>query len=152
VYIANKAPSRENIARAILTDGRLKCNVSLGNPKIPFNEFVREHKKGKLFISSAAGGFTDERKQYLFSIAGIIQHQTDQLVLHELIHFKNCLKIDEYPTKEQLDTIVEICNHKELLYQIYKNGYDFMKTYYSKEYIATDILNKIKTELCTTTV
>lgn len=151
VYIANEAPSRNKIAQALLDDGRLKCYIALGQEKIPFNDFVDNHTRGKLFISSAAGGYTDERKQYLFSIAGVIQHQTDQLVLHELTHLRNCLKIDEYPTKEQLDTIVEICNHKELLYQIYKNGYDFMKKYYSKEYIATDILNKIKTNLCHTT-
>jgi hypothetical protein len=147
IFIANHSASREAIANALFNYGKLKCKISLGEPKISFEDFVKEHKRGKLFISSGAGGYTDERKQFLFSIAGIIQEQTDQLVLHELCGYENCIKINNPPTKDDLDFIYETVNSKDWLYQTYKLGYDFMKTYYSKEYIANDILNKIKKHL-----
>lgn len=146
-YIANTAPSREEIAKAFREDGRINCHISLGATKMPFNEFVSQHKKAKLFISSGAGGYTDERKQCLFSIAGIIQERTDQLVLHPLTHLDNCLKIDSPPTKQDLDIIFEVVNDKEKLYEIYRSGIDFMKTYYSKEYIATNIIETISKSL-----
>lgn len=148
VYISNTAPSREAIGKAILEDGRLKCHVSLGAKKLPFDEFVNWHKRGKLFISSGGGGYTDERKQNLFSIAGIIQEETDQLLLHPFSNLENCIKIQSPPTKEDLDTIYEVVNNKEWLWNIYKNGYDFMKQYYSASYIASDILSKIEKHLC----
>jgi hypothetical protein len=146
VYIANHSASREAIAKAIFDYGKIKIKFSLGEQKIPFEDFVKEHKRGKLFISSGAGGYTDERKQFLFSIAGIIQERTDQLLLHEL-PLTGCIYIGSPPTIENLDLIYNIVNDKECLYKIYENGYNFMKTYYSKEYIANDILNKIKKHL-----
>jgi hypothetical protein len=122
-FVANHAPSREKIANALLQDGRLKCHISIGATKIPFNDFVNQHKRAKLFISSAAGGFGDERKQALFSVSGIISQRTDQLLLHDFTHLENCLKIDSPPTKKDIDTIYETVNDKERLYEIYKNGY-----------------------------
>lgn len=146
-YIVNHSPSRQRIADAIREDGRLKCNFRIGMQKIPFNDFLNEHRRAKLFISSGAGGYTDERKQLLFSIAGLIQEETDQLLLHPFTNEENCIKISSNPTQEELDLIFAIVNDKERLYRIYKSGYDFMKTYYSKEYIASYILEKIKEHL-----
>lgn len=146
-YIANYSPSRQRIADAIRADGRLKCNFRIGMQKIPFNDFLNEHRRAKLFISSGAGGYTDERKQLLFSIAGLIQEETDQLLLHPFTNEENCIKISSNPTQEELDLIFAIVNDKERLYRIYKSGYDFTKTYYSKEYIASYILGKIKEHL-----
>lgn len=143
VFIANHSPSREAIAKAIQEDGRVKYKISIGEKKIPFNEFVDEHRKGKLFISSGAGGYSNERPQCLFSIAGMIQENTDQLLLHEYTDLENCIKIESPPTQKDLDKIFEIINNKDYLYKIYLNGFNFIKTYYTKEYIATDILNKI---------
>lgn len=147
VFIANYSPSRQKIAEALQADNRLRTFISIGAKKRDFNDFVNWHKRGKLFISSGAGGFTDERKQNLFSIAGLIQEETDQLLLHPFTHLENCIKISTPPTKQELDTIYEVCNDKERLYEIYKNNYNFMKTYYSKEYIASNILERIKQHL-----
>jgi hypothetical protein len=146
-YIANSAPSRDSIANALIEDGRLKCYISIGEKKIPFEEFVKQHKRAKFFISSAAGGYTDERCQCLFSVAAIIRQRTDQWLLHDFTHLDNCLRIDAPPIKEDLDTIVEIVNDKDRLYEIYLSGYNFMKTYYSKEYIAGNILETIEKHL-----
>tara|TARA_R110000868_G_scaffold243012_1_gene498714 strand:+ start:390 stop:1274 length:885 start_codon:yes stop_codon:yes gene_type:complete len=146
-YIANQSPSRDAIAKALLEDGRLKCYILIGGKKLEFSDFLKRHKNAKLFISSGAGGFTDERVQCLFSVAGIIRERSNQLLLHDFIHQENCLRIDNPPTKQDLDNIFEVVNNKERLYEIYKNGYDFVKKFYSKEYIATNILETIKKHL-----
>lgn len=133
VYIANGAPNRERIAEALRQDGRLKCLIKLGEPKLPFDEFLALHKRGKFFISSAAGGYTDERVQCLFSIAAIIRQRTDQWVANDFSHLENCLRIDSPPTEQDLNDLYEICNNKEKLYQIYLDGVTFVKQYWSAE-------------------
>jgi len=141
--IANHSPSREQLAKCLLDDGRLKCNISLGQKKIPFNDFINEHRKSKMFISCGAGGYTDERVQALFSICGIIRENTDQLLLHDFTDFVS-FKISNPPTKKELDKLVDIVNNKGKLYQNYINGFTFVKTYYTKEYIAKSISEIVK--------
>jgi hypothetical protein len=143
VFIANESPSRDAIAKALRSGGRLNCFISIGAEKLPFVEFLRIHKLGKLFVSSGAGGFTDERKQCLFSVSGLIQEDHNQLLAHPFTNLVNCIKISNPPTKEELDTIVEVVNNKEKLYEIYKNNYTFMKRFYSEEYLSQYILDKI---------
>jgi hypothetical protein len=144
VFIANSAPSREAIATALREDGRLSYYISLGAPKIEFTDFVNKHRNGKMFISSAAGGFTDERCQHLFSVAAIIRQRNDQVLLHDFTHFDNCVRIDSPPTKEQIDMILSVVNNKEELYEIYKAGYEFMTTHYSPQAIATNIYETVR--------
>lgn len=145
--IANTSPARESIRRGIEADGRLKCLFRVGQTKIPFNDWLNQHRMAKLYISASGGGFSNERPQHLFSIAGLIQEDTDQLLLHPFTSEINCIKISPNPTKEELDLIFAVVNDEECLHRIYKSGYDFMKTYYSKEYIASYILGKIKEHL-----
>lgn len=147
VFIANQSPSRDRIAKALRNDIRLNCFISIGADKLPFEEFLRIHKLGKLFVASGAGGFSDERKQCLFSIAGLIQEQTDQLLLHPFSHLENCLKIRSSPIKENLNTIFEVVNNKEKLYQIYTNVVNHVKKFYSEEYISRYILQTIMNNL-----
>jgi len=145
-YIANQSPSRDAIAKALMEDKRLKCDILIGGKKLEFTDFLNRHKNAKLFISSGAGGFTDERVQCLFSVAGIIRERSDQVLLHDFVHQETCLRIDNPPTKEDLDAIFEVVNDKQKLYDIYKSGYHFVKKYYSEEYIATYILETLKKE------
>jgi hypothetical protein len=147
VFVANHSPPRQAIADALLNDSRLRCYISLGQPKIPFDDFVKLHKRGKFFVSSGAGGYSNERPQYLFSIAAMIQEKTDQLLLHPHTD-NNCLLISNTPTKDDLDRIYNTVNNKQSLYELYLSNQDFMKKYYSAEYIAADILNKIENHLC----
>lgn len=142
-FIANESPSRKAIEKAIIDDGRFMYITRIGEKKLEFSDFLNMHKKAKLFINSGAGGFTCERPQLLFSIAGMIRERTNQVLLHEFTHLENCLQIDAPPTKKQLDDIFCVVNDKEYLYKIYRNGYSFTKEFYSKEYIANDILKKI---------
>lgn len=141
--ICNTSPSRESIARAIESDSRLSSIVRIAAPKIPFDNWVDAHRKAKLFVSASGGGFSNERPQNLFSVSAMIQEKTDQLLLHPFTHMENCIKISSTPTKTELGIIYEVTHSKDLLYEIYSNNYQFMKKYYSAEYIATDILNKI---------
>lgn len=146
-FIANSAPSRQAIADAFIADGRMKCIISLGANKLPFDDFVREHKRAKCFVSSAAGGFTDERMQCLFSVAAPIKQINEQLLLHPYVAGENCLGISTPPTKEELDVIYETVNDKQKLYNIYSRSHFHMKSYYTPEYIAGDIVSKIEKHL-----
>lgn len=145
--IANTSPSREAIRKALQADGRLRCLLRVGHTKIPFNDWLNQHRLAKLFVSASGGGYSNERPQHLFSIAGIIQEETDQLTHHQWVHGYDCLKISSPPTQEELDTINAFVNDKELLYSIYLRGYQSMKQHYSASFIANFILEKIKQHL-----
>lgn len=147
VWIANTAPQREMFKKILEGDGRLKTKIILGAEKISLQGWINAHKCGKMFVSWSAGGFGDEKIQHLFSVAAIIKEANNQLFLHDFTHLENCIRPNPNPTKEDIDTIVEIVNDKERLYEIYKNGYDFVKKYYRKEYIASNILETIKKHL-----
>lgn len=142
-FVANSSPNREKAKQILEADGRLKCNIVLGSEKIPFINWINEAKNAKFFITCSAGGFTDERMQALFSVAAQIREDTDQLLLHDFTHGENCIKIRREPTKQDIDTIYDIANNKERLYDIYLNCAEFVKKYYTREYIANDILQKI---------
>jgi len=147
VWVANTAPQREKLKNILEKDGRLKTKIILGAKKLPLQDWINAHRQGKMFISWSAGGFGDEKIQHLFSVAAIIKENNNQLFLHDFTHLENCIRPNPNPTKEDVDKIVEIVNNKETLYEIYKNGYDFVKKYYSKEYIASNILETIKKHL-----
>lgn len=142
-FVANSSPNRERLKQILEADGRLKCNIVLGAEKIPFKSWIEEAKKAKFFVTCSGGGYSDERMQALFSISAQIREDTDQLLLHDFTHGENCIKISREPTKQDLDTIYDIANNKERLYDIYLNCIEFVKKYYTKEYIAQDVLRKI---------
>lgn len=143
-WIANNSPSRTAIADAIKNYGGLKCNIRLGEPQIPFNDWVSENKKAKLFISAGAGGYTDQKTQALFSIAGIIREDNDQWLPRQFTHRLNCIIMESPPKWYTLDGILEVVRDKEWLYEIYKNGYSFMKNHYTEEAVSDYILDKLE--------
>lgn len=143
-FIANSAPQREKLKEILEADGRLKCNIILGQPKIPFEAWLGEHRKAKMFITWSAGGWTDERVQALFSISAQIREDTDQLLLNDFTDMVNCVKLQSVPTNSDIDTLVSIVNDKQALHDIYINGYNHVKEYYSHEYLATNVLGILK--------
>jgi hypothetical protein len=146
VFIANSAPQREYI-KTVLEGTGLKCNIILGAQKIPFNDWVNEHKKGKLFMTWSAGGFTDERAQALFSVAAMIKEDNDQLLLHPFTNSVNCVSLSSNPTKQELDYLRLVCGNKDELYKIYKGCYEYMVAFYNSVYIANNILDLIEQHL-----
>jgi len=143
VWIANTAPQREHLKKVLEVNSKLKCKIILGAEKIPLQDWIDAHKQGKMFVSWSAGGFGDEKIQHLFSVAAIIKENNNQLFLHDFTHLENCIRPNPNPTREDIETIIEVVNDKSRLYEIYKNGCDFVKKYYSKEYIASNILETI---------
>jgi len=141
VWIANTAPQREALAKALIEEPRLKCNIILGATKIPYHDWIAEHRKGKLFISCSAGGYSNECVQSLFSVSGHLRERTDQLLANPFTDLVNCIETDAPPTKEDLDKIVEVVGNKRKLYNIYLNGYNHVKKYYSEEYMADYVLD-----------
>lgn len=143
VWIANTAPQREHLKKVLEINAKLKCKIILGAKKIPLQDWIDAHKQGKMFVSWSAGGFGDEKIQHLFSVAGIIKENNNQLFLHDFTHLENCIRPNTEPTREDIQTIVDVVNDKSRLYEIYCKGYEFVKKHYSKEYIANDIFKKI---------
>lgn len=145
-FIANSAPQRESIAKALLADKKLKCKISLGEKKIPFDDWVNEHRQAKLFVSASGGGFSNERPQHLFSISGMLQEKTNQLLLHPFTNSVNCVTISEHPTEQEMDYLKLVVNNKQELYKIYKGCIDHMKSFYTREYFANYVLSILKQE------
>ena len=143
VWIANSAPQRETLAKALRLDARLKVNIILGAKKIPYQDWIDEHKKGKLFISCSAGGYSNECVQSLFSVAGHIKERNDQLLAHPFTNGINCVSISEQPTKQEIDYLRLVVGNKDELFKIYKGCYDHMKAHYTKEAISNYILATI---------
>jgi len=141
VWIANTAPQREALAKALREEPRLKCNIILGATKIPYHDWIAEHRKGKLFISCSAGGYSNECVQSLFSVSGHLRERTDQLLANPFTDLVNCIKTNAPPTKQDLDKIVDVVSSKEKLYDIYLKGYNHVKKYYSEEYMADYVLD-----------
>jgi hypothetical protein len=142
VFIANSAPQREYI-KTVLEGTGLKCNIILGAQKIPFKDWVNEHKRGKLFMTWSGGGATDERKQALFSVAAMAIEDTNQLLAHPFTNSENCVSLSANPTKQEIDYLKLVCNNKGELYKIYSGLNYHMKKYYQADTIANSILDKI---------
>ena len=146
-WYANSSPTRIAIAKAFQEDGRFKCNFKIGEPKIPFENWLAECKKSKLFIKASAGGYSDERLQALFSLSAMALERNDQLLASPFTHLQNCINFDSPPTKKDLDTIYELLNDKHKLLSIYANCYSFVKKNYSAEAFGKYYLEKITKHL-----
>lgn len=143
VFIANDAPQRQHIKKILELNAKLKCKIILGAEKIPFDQWVAEHKKGKLFIKWSAGGYGCEKMHNLFSIAAMIKEDNDQLLAHPFTNSVNCVSLSSNPTRQELEYLRLVVGNKEELYKIYMGCYEHMKKYYTAEAIAKDILEKI---------
>lgn len=141
-----ESPARKNIIDAILRDGRLKVNYKWldHTQRLPYNQWLDEHRKAKLYISCQGGGFTDERPNQLFSIAPMLKVNSNHSPAHPFTDGINCIEIEERPTDEDIEKVLDIINHKEWLYDIYINGISHTKRYMSAEATAEYVLDKIR--------
>lgn len=143
-FVANSAPQREAVKKAFEEDGRFKCNIVLGAGKIPFNEWKAQCRQAKAFLKISGGGYSCERMQALWATSLMVMEDTDQLLAKPFLQALNCIKIDVPPTKFQLDCIYGILNNPRELFYLYHNQYNFVKQFYSAEYISNNILETIK--------
>jgi len=142
-FLANSAPQREVIKKAFEEDGRFKCNIVLGAPKIPFNEWKDMCRQSKAFLKISGGGYSCERLQALWATSLMIMEDNNQLLDASFTHALNCIKINTPPTAQQLNDIYSVLKDQRSLYYIYHNQYNFVKQHYSKEAIAGGMLEKI---------
>lgn len=147
-FIANESPQRKNVVKG-LQDAGFKMDVHWTNEKgkIPHDEWLGRHRQAKLFISADGGGFTDERIQQLFSVSGILRQKNNHLQAHPFVPYANCLEVSEHPTEEEINGIREVLNDKNYLHEIYLDGIEHMKTYYSERARAKYILEIIEKHL-----
>lgn len=147
-FVANSAPQRESVKKAFEEDGRFKCNIVLGAPKIPFDEWKDMCGQSKAFLKISGGGYSCERLQALWATSLMIMEDTDQLLAHPFTQALNCIKISPTPTPQELTDIYNVLKNQRALYYLYQNQYNFVKEHYSKEAISKDILEKITQHLC----
>lgn len=114
-------------------------------------EWLKEHGRAKMYLTGTGGGFSDERSHQLYSVSACLRLRSDHLLPYPFTDMFNCVEVgdmwgqisdsDFYKLKGLL------YENEDKLYDIYVNGYNFMKEYYSPEsrakYILTTILNNL---------
>lgn len=143
--ISVESPTRRNVINGLLKDGRLNVRFEFldHTQRLQYQQWVNEHRKAKLYISCDGGGFSNERPQQLFSIAPMLQNKSDYTPCKPFTDLKNCIEINEHPTKRDIDKILKVVNDKDKLYDLYLNHYCHVKNFYSEEWIANYILKTI---------
>lgn len=144
--ISVESPTRRSVINGLLKDGRLKVNFQFldHTERLPYQQWVNEHRQAKFYISCDGGGFSNERPQQLFSVAAMLQNRNDYLPCNPFTDLLNCIEINEHPTKEDIGKVLEIVNDKHRLYEIYMDGVRHIKNFYSPESISNYVLSKIK--------
>ena len=140
-----EAPIRKSMIDAIIKDGRLKVNHKFldHTQRLPYEQWVNEHRKAKLFISADGGGYTNERPNQLFSVAAMLKNKTQHIPAASFSDLVNCIEINPEPTKEDIDKIIDVIENKDWLYDVYMEGIKHMKKYCSPEAVASRVLKII---------
>lgn len=141
-FYGNTSPQRENVCREL--SKHFKCDFNLGQPKIEHNEWLNRAMKSKLFLTADGGGFSDERAYQLITISPMLRQKNNHLQSHPFSDCINCLEVSEQPTQEEIEGIKAVLNDPEYLFEIYEEGINHMKEYYSEEARANYILSIIK--------
>lgn len=143
--ISVESPARRNVVDGILKDGRLKLHYKFldHTQRMSHEQWITEHRKAKLYISSEGGGTTNERPNQLFSVSAQLRVQNNHLPANELTDGINCLEISEHPTDEEIEKVVDIVNDKGWLWDIYCGGLELTKEKLSGEAVANYVLKII---------
>jgi len=145
-FMGTESPVRTNLINGLMADGRLKLNCEYRDHTQRFSkysQFIDEHRKAKLYLSCDGAGFTNERPNQLFSVSAMLKNKNQHKAANPFTDLQNCIEINEPPTKEDIDKVLEVINDKDKLYDIYLNGYCHTKNFYSEEWAANYILKKI---------
>ncbi len=146
--ISAESTIRRNLVDGILKDGRLNLNYKFidHTQRMPYHEWIAEHRKAKLYINCEGGGMTTERPNQLFSCAGLLQVVGNHIPAHPFTDGINCLEISENPTQEDIEKIVDIVNDKDWLWDIYTNGISHTKKYLSDAAVSKYVLKILGNE------
>jgi hypothetical protein len=144
-FLGTESPSRKRVIDAIIKDRRLKLYWKFVDysKRQPYNEWLNEHRKAKLYLSCEGGGFTNERPNQLFPIAPMLKLNSNHLPANHFTDGINCIEIEENPSEEDIEKVVDIINDKDWLYDIYMNGINFTKEKLNQEAVANYVLKTI---------
>ena len=144
--ISVESPARRNVVDGILKDGRLKLNYKFldHTERMPYDQWVNEHRKSKLYISCEGGGYSNERPNQLFSVAGQLNVTSNYSPANKMKWGVECLEISEYPTKEEIDEILEVIMDEDWLFDVYTGGVEFTKEKLSEKSVSEYVLNTLK--------
>lgn len=143
-FIGNTSPTRNNAVRGLLNSGEFKIKSIFPQTRLPHNEWLEFHKQSKLFLEACGGGFGSERPYQLITISPMLKVRNTQLIKNDFIDGEDCLMINEFPTKEDIQKVREVLNDPFTLHSIYTKGVEKMKRYFNAEYRANYILETIK--------
>ncbi|HEY6437887.1 MAG TPA: hypothetical protein VIY47_14950 [Ignavibacteriaceae bacterium] len=142
-FIGTPSPTRENVINGILKDGRLKLHYEYRDHTRRYSNYEQwlyEHRKAKTYLNCDGAGFTNERSNQLFSIAPMLRVINNHKPANALEDGINCLEINEHPTADDIEKVVDILAHKEWIYDIYIDGINLMKTKCSYEGVSDYVL------------
>lgn len=141
-FVGNISNEREMVCNEL--SKHFKCDFVLGQERIPHDEWLNRARQSKMFLTADGGGWSDERAFQLITLAPMLKQKNNMVEYVELIDGKECWKIQPNVPPTDIEDLKILLNDKEFLYEIYLNGVDKMKKYYSQEARSKYILDKIK--------
>lgn len=142
-FIGNTSPTRENVIKDL--KDHFKCDFSLGQERLPHEEWLNRHRQSKMFLEACGGGFGSERPYQLITIAPMLRVHSNHLIHEDFLDGEDCWEINEIPSEVNIESLKFLLN-SQVLYQIYLKGIERMKTYFNEEYRANYILSVLKQE------
>jgi len=135
--LANIALPRALSMLSLYRDGRLRldCDIVVHYRRVDYNEWLNRHRQAKLYLDADAS-LGSERSLRLFSIAPRLRVRSDHRVPFPLIDMLHHVQIGDYDghiSKEDVDKVLTVVNDPGLLYRIYVDGAQHMRTHYSLE-------------------
>jgi len=144
-FIGNVSTTRANMLTGLLKYKTLHidCHWTNEKGKIPHEEWLNRSRGAKLFVSCCGGGFSDERPYQLTTIAPMLKNKSNHLQPHPFTDMVNCVEVDEVPTEKDIEKILSVLNDENKLFEIYSNGAEHLKKYYTEEGRANYILKTL---------
>ena len=148
-FLGEQSETRNNAIHDLKADGRLKLDVHHvpSNKRLHFPDWVDRHKNAKLFMEADCS-MGSERPMRLMTIAPMLRIRSDHRIPYPREDMVTQVEVGDYDghiSRFDVDKILRVVNDKDLLYSIYKNGVDHMKTFYSMEARSNYIIDRLET-------
>ncbi len=137
-FVGNESPQRREAAYKL--QQQFKCDFywTSENEKLSHEQWIKRHYNAKMFLESDGGGYGSERPFKLMSTAPMLRQKNTMLRINDWQSGIDCLDIsDTY-------VIGELLKDKDWLYEVYINGHNKLKAYFTAEYRAKYILDVLK--------
>jgi len=143
-FYGNTSPQRKSVTDEL--SKHFKCDFTLGQEKIPHEQWLQRARQAKVFLTSDGGGVSDERPYQLFSISVMLRQKNNHLQVNPFTDCVNCLEVSEHPTEDEIKGIRAVLDDPEYLFEIYEAGIQHMKQYYNETERTMYILRTLEKE------